>query len=110
MSYPKTVSVLVEGDDKEVNAVRLHVSARYDAAEYQDDTGRKFFIDREYMDECQSNKKLIRIPLQVISANEKMREKLAWAQEQLFKKAKEQQTGLILPDGLGYQKETSKPV
>lgn len=109
MTYPKQIEVLVEGDDKEVKAIRLHVSARYDAAEYEDTTGRKFFIDRQYMEECQFGKKLIRIPLQVITKNEQMRARLEQAMAAQRKLAKKQETGLVLPDDYKEDAKT-KPV
>jgi hypothetical protein len=99
MSYPKTLTVLIEGDDTETKAIRLHVSSRYNAAEYEDGLGRRYYIDQRYMDECVFENKPPHIPLAVISKNEAMREKLEWGRQQLAAQKKREESKLILPDG-----------
>ena len=99
MSYPKSIKVLVEGDDTEITAVRLWVKSMYDAAEYEDSNGRRFFIDRQYMDECVSKHKSPDIPLRVVTMNEEMREKLERGMRSQYDLKKREESKLILPDG-----------
>jgi hypothetical protein len=100
MNWPNVIDVLVEGDDNERKAKKVGFRAIYNACEYKDDQERCFFIDTEYMQECLKEKKLVKIPLQVVTQLANMREKLEFGRKTLEKQAKQQQSGLIIPDGI----------
>jgi hypothetical protein len=100
MNWPRSIEVIVEGYDKEQKGILLReMPFAPDIAEYQIEDGSKFCIDAEYLSFCRENKKPPHIPEQVIRENRARAEKLARGQAELAKIKKQQDTGLILPDG-----------
>jgi len=99
MYCPLYLTVAIEGYDEEFKARRTKISPWYKATEYQIDDGTRFWVAWDYLDECDKEKKAPFIQLQVIAKNEKTKQKIEYGQQQLAKQAKEQQTGLVLPDG-----------
>lgn len=96
---PKSIKVLIEGDDTEMDAKLRSFSEMYNAGLYETDDGREFYVDPELILECNSKKEAIPIPVAVITQRERMLAKLEWAQGQLDRLSKEEKSGLILPDG-----------
>jgi hypothetical protein len=67
-------------------------------AEYESADGERFWIDAEYMLDCVENKKIATIPVEVITRNAEIQEKLELGMVQQLRTNKQQQTGLVLPD------------
>ena len=97
---PNKITVLIEGDDSEKEARLLHWSDQYQAALYQADDDREFYVDPELIRVSQEEHKPVNIPLQVITQRQEMLAKLRWGQEELNRLARQESSGLILPDGL----------
>jgi hypothetical protein len=98
MNWPKTIDVLIEGYDTESKATLIGYRPEYDSAEYENNDGKHFFIDRKYMHECLTQKKAAEIPLAVVTQLERMRNKLDWGHETLNRLEKEKASGLTLPN------------
>jgi hypothetical protein len=69
-------------------------------AHYETADGEKFWIDAEYMQECIDNKTIPTIPVEVITRNAEIQEKLEYGRNKLALQSVEQQTGLVIPDGI----------
>jgi len=97
---PNKITVLIEGDDSEQEARLLHWSNEYNAALYLAEDEREFYVDPEYIKESVESHNPVKIPLQVITQRAEMLAKLAWGQEELNRMHKQDQSGLILPNGV----------
>jgi len=93
------ITVIIDGDDSERTAKLRFFSTEYNAGLYETDDGREFYVDPEYIRECQESSKPVHIPLAVITQRQEMLKKLEGAQAELYRLSKEQSTGLVLPDG-----------
>jgi hypothetical protein len=97
---PSKIVVLIESDDTEKEAKLRHFSSEYGAGLYETEDGREFYVDPEHIKESLETHNPVKIPLQVITQRQEMLAKLAWAQEELNRLHKQNQSGLILPDGI----------
>lgn len=108
MDWPRTLDVLVEysDEDKKEKKARLlrsvpHYGYVYGPmAEYETPEGEKFWLEAEYLRECQESSKIVRIPYEVIRKNREIQEKLAAGQAQINKDHQQQETGITIPDGI----------
>lgn len=100
--FPNELTVFIEGLDNERKAKKLRTIPWADGepiAEYETEDGDIFGIELSYIAECAEQHKPPHIPLAVIRKNKEIREKLEFGRNTLSRQAKQQQTGLILPDG-----------
>jgi hypothetical protein len=98
---PNKITVLIDGDDGEKEAKLIKFNEMYQAALYETDDGREFYVTPELIQVSQESHEPVPIPLQVVTQRAEMLAKLAWGQEQLERLNKEKTSGLILPNGLG---------
>ena len=97
---PKEITIVIDGGEEEFKAKYISYSEMYQAALYEMEDGREFYVEPAYIQECKSSGKPVDIPEAVITQRERMLAKLAWGQAQLDRMQKQDQSGLILPDGL----------
>lgn len=67
-------------------------------AEYESVDGEKFWIDGQYWQACVDNKTIPTIPVEVITRNAEIQEKIDLGNAQQRRQQKQVTTGLILPD------------
>lgn len=96
---PKSITVLIEGDEGELEAKLRFFNPEYNAGLYDVSDGREFYVDPEYIKSCIDSNVPVGIPLQVVTQRAEMLEKLRWGQDQLSRLNKQQESGIILPDG-----------
>lgn len=96
---PKTIKVLIEGDDTEKDAKLLSFSEMYNAGLYETDDGREFYVDPELIIASNDSKEAVPVPIAVITHRERQQAKLAWAQNELDRLQEQEKSTLLLPDG-----------
>lgn len=107
MDWPTKLDVVIEYDadrreDKHstlIGHVKHYGWAYGPMARYETDDGEKFWLDGEYFLECKEKSLTPRIPIEVIKKDAAIQAKLAEGQRQLNQQKRQQDTGLILPDG-----------
>jgi hypothetical protein len=106
MNWPNSLDVIVEYDDedrKEKSSKLLRSVTHYGdygpMAEYETSDGEKFWIDVALFEKSRDNKILPRIPVEVITRNAEIQHKLEDGMRQQYAIDRQQNTGLILPDG-----------
>jgi hypothetical protein len=106
MNWPSILAVTIDSGEEEklgVTAQLIQSVEHYGdygpMAEYEDTRGRRFWIEAEYFQECKDNKVLPNIPIEVITRQEEIRQKMETGMAAQRLRELEQQTGLVLPDG-----------
>jgi hypothetical protein len=107
MDWPKSLDVVVEYEEEkqvEKSAALLRSVENYGLfgpmAQYVTADGEKFWIVVEYLIECQGKKQLPKIPIEVITKQASIDRKLEYAKQTMNHQRKQQETGLVLPDGI----------
>lgn len=107
MNWPSIMAVTIDSGEEDklgVTAQLLRSVEHYGPygpmAEYIDTQGRRFWIEAEYFQECKDNKVLPNIPIEVITRQEEIRQKLEKGMDAQRLQQLEQQTGLVLPHGI----------
>jgi hypothetical protein len=105
MNWPNALDALIdygEDDQKEKKSSLIRSVPHYGPfgpmAEYITPDGEKFWVDGEYLKECQDKKTIVRIPVEVIRKNAEIQKKLDFGQRQINKQYQQEQSKLILPD------------
>ncbi len=105
MTWPHDIDCTInDGENKtETSAKLLRAVEAYGKfgpmAEYESAGGMRFWIEAEYMQTCQDTHQIPDIPIEVITKNAEIRNKLEYGNSLLVKQAVEETTGIILPPG-----------
>jgi hypothetical protein len=101
MNWSSIIAVNIDRGEGEIDETTAHLLKHVThygdygpMAQYESADGERFWIDAIYMQECIDNKTIATIPIEVITRNAEIQEKLDIGMNQQRK----QQTGLVLPD------------